>query len=247
MLDAVRRGCKKLIVGLGGSCTNDMGVGAAAACGADFGDVLTGGTLDKMTDVDLSQLRKQFAGVEIVAMCDIENPLCGERGAAYVFAPQKGADAEMVRMLDANLRHAANVVERALGREIADKPGAGAAGGMGAGMDAFFGARLCSGIDVVLDTVDFDGKLPGADYVFTGEGRVDAQSLGGKVVVGVGRRAKNKVPVIAFVGAIEDPIDAIYDEGVNAVFTILRRTDANFGTENDLSLTVDNFMRMHVR
>jgi len=237
-------------MGLGGSCTNDMGVGAACACGAKMENgewrienVLTGGTLDKITDVDLTEVNERFAGIEIVAMCDIDNPLYGERGAAHVFAPQKGADAEMVRMLDANLRHAAHVVERALGRDIANKAGAGAAGGMGAGMDAFFGARLCSGIDVVLDTVNFDDKLRGAEFVFTGEGRIDAQSLGGKVVVGVGRRAKGKVPVIAFVGAIEDPIDAIYDEGITAVFPILRRADGKFGSEKDLKLTVENFVR----
>ena len=251
MLDAVRRGCKKLIIGLGGSCTNDLGAGAAAAAGARFLDrggaafTPVGGTLSKIADIDLSGLHAAFSGVEIIAMCDIDNPLFGEAGAAHIFAPQKGADAAMVSQLDEGLRHAAAIIEAKLNRPIADKPGAGAAGGMGAGMDAFFNAALKPGIDAVLDAADFDTKMENADFIFTGEGRIDAQSLRGKVVIGVSRRVRARAPVIAFVGAIEDPICDAYAQGVSAIFTINRRAvdfqQARLRCEEDLALTIDNF------
>ena len=181
-------------------------------------------------------------------MCDIDNPLYGENGAAYVFAPQKGADGEMVKLLDGQLRAAAEVVKRDLGHDVAAMPGAGAAGGMGGGMVAFFGSRLQMGIDTVLDTVRFDSIVDGADLVFTGEGKIDAQSLRGKVVIGVARRAKKHgVPVIVVVGDIGDCIEAAYDEGVSAIFSI-NRVSLPFSKnrlrcKNDMRLTLDNLMR----
>jgi glycerate kinase len=189
-----------------------------------------------------------LSDVEIVTMCDIDNPLYGENGAAYIFAPQKGANAEMVKFLDGQLRAAAETVKRDLGHDVAAIPGAGAAGGMGGGMVAFFGSRLEMGIDTVLDTARFDSLVDGANLVFTGEGKIDAQSLRGKVVIGVARRAKKYgVPVIAVVGDIGDGIEAAYDEGLCAIFSI-NRVSLPFSKnrlrcKDDMRLTMDNLLR----
>jgi glycerate kinase len=254
MLDAARRGCKKIIVGLGGSATNDFGAGAAAAAGIRFFDedglefTPTGGTLSRIARIDSGGLYPGLQAAEIITMCDIDNPLCGKNGAAYVFAPQKGADAKMVRFLDGQLAAAAEAAKRDLGRDVAEIPGAGAAGGMGGGMDAFFGSRLQMGIETVLDTAHFDSLVEDADLVFTGEGRIDTQSLRGKVVIGVARRAKkHNVPVIAVVGDIGDGIEAAYDEGVSAIFSI-NRVSLPFSenrkrSKSDMRLTIDNLMR----
>lgn len=223
MAAAVDHGARRILLGLGGSATNDGGCGAAAALGARFLDrqgalfLPTGGTLDRIASIDLSQQRPL---PEITVMCDIDNPLCGPTGASAVFGPQKGATPAMVARLDANLLHLAAVLRRDLGADIADMPGAGAAGGMGGGAAAFWNGRLQMGIEAVLDTVDFDSALHGARLVFTGEGRLDGQSVRGKVIAGVARRAKRAgVPVVAVVGAVGDGADAIYDLGVCGVFT----------------------------
>lgn len=251
---AVLNGCKKIIVGLGGSCTNDMGAGAAAGAGAKFFDkdgkefVPTGATLEKIADVDLSELKALLDGIEMVAMCDIDNPLYGRTGAAYVFAPQKGADADTVKLLDANLVAAADTVKAKLGVDVADIPGAGAAGGMGAGMVAFFGARLMPGIDTVLDTVDFERIAADADVIFTGEGKIDSQSLRGKVVIGIAGRAKKmQKPVIAVVGDIGDNMEPAYEMGVSAIFSTNRVavdfSKAKLRAKSDMSLTMDTVLR----
>ena len=251
---AAEAGCKKIIVGLGGSATNDGGTGAAAAIGVRFVDasgkafVPVGETLSEIASIDLSGLNPALKGVEIITMCDIDNPLCGPQGAAAVFAPQKGADEKMVRLLDSNLAHLAEVIKRELNIEIEDVPGAGAAGGMGAGMMAFLGSRLQMGIDTVLDTVGFASLLSGADLVISGEGKIDTQSLRGKVVMGCARRAKAAgVPLIAVVGDIGDHIEAAYAEGVSAIFSINRVAvpfeEAVKRCKSDLALTVDNIMR----
>ena len=251
---AVKAGCKKIVVGLGGSCTNDMGVGAAAGAGAKFYDadgtpfIPTGATLKNIARMDLTELKENIAGAEIVAMCDIDNPLYGESGAAYVFAPQKGADAEMVKLLDENLRAGAQIVKRELGVDVANIPGAGAAGGMGAGMVAFFGAELKPGIETVLDTVGFEKIAEDADFIFTGEGKIDNQSLRGKVVIGIAQRTKKlDVPVIAVVGDIGDNMEPAYEIGVSAIYSINRVAvefpKAKLRSKSDLSLTVDTIMR----
>ena len=225
ILHAVEHGAAHLVLGLGGSATNDGGCGAAAALGVRFlnaaGEafVPTGATLSQIASIDCTAAAERLRGIRVEVMCDIDNPLCGPRGAAAVFGPQKGADAAMVEQLDQGLGHLARMVARDLGREVADLPGAGAAGGFGAGAAAFFGAQLRPGIEVVLDLVRFDALLDGCDLVITGEGRMDSQSLGGKVPVGVARRARQKgVPVVAIVGVVGADIEPVYDEGITAVF-----------------------------
>lgn len=226
---ALEHGARRLILGLGGSATNDGGCGCAAALGVRFYDregrgfVPVGGTLGQISRIDCSEAETLLRGVQTEVMCDIDNPLCGPRGAAAVFAPQKGADAEMVAALDAGLSHLAEQISAQLSRSVADLPGAGAAGGFGAGAAAFMGASLRPGIEIVLDTVGFDGLLDGCDLVITGEGRIDSQSLGGKVPVGVARRAKKKgVPVVALVGIVRDDAAGVYGEGITAIFNTNR-------------------------
>ena len=249
---ALSSGCKKIIIGLGGSATNDGGCGAASAMGVRFFDnngrifVPTGKTLRDIAKIELADALNQFKNVELIAMCDIDNPLCGPNGASAVFGPQKGADGDMVKRLDNGLLHLSQIVKRDLGKDIADMPGAGAAGGMGFGVAAFFDSRLQMGIETVLDAVKFDKLLKDADMVLTGEGKMDTQSLRGKVVIGVARRAKKaNVPVVAIVGDIGDNIDGAYAEGVSAVFSINRIaapfSQAKLRCKEDLYLTVDNF------
>ena len=223
MAAAAENGAKRIILGLGGSSTNDGGCGAAAALGARFLDdtgkafLPAGGNLNRLAKIDLSG---QMKLPEITVMCDIDNPLCGSAGASAVFGPQKGATPEMVPMLDANLYHLAEIVKRDIGVDIADLPGAGAAGGMGGGAVAFWKGTLQMGIETVLDTVNFDTVVQDARLVFTGEGRLDGQSLRGKVVAGVAKRAKRYgVPVVAVVGAVGDDADGVYNLGVCGVFT----------------------------
>jgi glycerate kinase len=257
--DAARRGCKKIILGLGGSATNDFGAGAAAALGVNFFNkddenfTPTGGTLADVVNIDMSYMLQALKGVELVTMCDIDNPLYGKTGAAYIFGPQKGADAAMVEVLDKGLRAISKVAKRDLGVDVSELAGAGAAGGMGGGMVAFFGSQLKMGIDVVLDTVGFDKLLAGADLVLSGEGKIDSQSIRGKVVVGVARRAKRQnVPVVAVVGGIDDDVDAAaYAEGVEAIFSINRKpvdfAIAKTRSKENLRLTMDNLMRLVMR
>lgn len=253
--NALEMGCKTIIIGLGGSCTNDGGAGMAAALGIRFLDlkghefVPVGETLTQIHKIDMSGRMKELESCTVTAICDVDNPLCGEFGAARIFGPQKGADESMIRLLDDNLLHFGNVIKEQLGLEIHTIPGGGAAGGMGAGVMALLHATLKPGIDTVLDNVDFDSMLEDADLVLTGEGRIDSQSLRGKVVRGVaGRAKKHDVPVIAIVGDIGDGIEAFYDLGVTAIVSINRVAipfaDARLRCQSDLSLTIDAVMRL---
>ena len=206
---ALDHGAKRLILGLGGSCTNDGGCGAAAALGVRFYDrqgrgfVPTGGTLAHIEAIDLSGRHPGLRPGVLTVMCDIDNPLYGETGAAYIFAPQKGADDACVQRLDAGLRHLAAVLHAQLGAEVDTLPGGGAAGGFGAGCAALLCGALRSGITTVLDTVDFDRRAVGCDLVVTGEGSFDAQSLGGKAISGVaGRCQKLHVPAAVLAGRV---------------------------------------------
>lgn len=229
LLEAANHGATKIILGLGGSCTTDGGCGAAAACGVKFYDktgnsfIPTGGTLSQIEHIDTSGLNPAIKMLDIVAMCDIENPMYGPEGAAYVFGPQKGASENEVKLLDEGLMHLANVIKKNLRADVAAIPGTGAAGAMGAGMIALFGAQLQMGIETVLDTVHFSEIVKDADLVITGEGKLDGQSLRGKVVIGVAKRAQDAgIPVIALVGGVESDISDAYKKGVTAIFPINR-------------------------
>ena len=192
---------------------------------------------------------KSLEGVEIVTMCDIDNPMYGPTGAAHVFGPQKGADQEMVLFLAEGIQHLAEGITRDLGQDIALMPGSGAAGAMGAGMVAFFGSRLQMGIETVLDTVRFADVIADADMIFTGEGKIDSQSLRGKVVIGVAKRAKlQNVPVTVIVGGADNDIDPAYGMGVTAVFSI-NRLPQDFSVSRhksveNMTLTADNVLRL---
>lgn len=229
--DAVKRGAKNIILGLGGSATNDCGMGMAAGLGYRFMDCY-GKELDpvgsSMTSVERILRPKVPLKIEVTAACDVDNPLFGEHGAAVVFAPQKGANENMVKELDDGLRNMAEIILRDLKIDVSTLPGAGAAGGMGAGVVAFLGGSLRSGIDLMLDAAEFDVLLYDADYVITGEGRMDAQSVRGKVPAGIAKRAAKKgKPVIAINGSLGEGADEMYSAGITAIYA---------ATEKPLSL-----------
>ncbi|MEG1613798.1 MAG: glycerate kinase [Clostridia bacterium] len=207
--DALRR-TKKVILALGGSSTNDGGCGIAVALGAKFYSkrgnefVPTGGSLIDIERIDISGLPK----IDMTCMCDVKNTMYGQNGAAYVYARQKGADDAMIEKLDIGLRHLSKKIEESTGKNVADVIGGGAAGAIAAGMVAFFDAKLKSGISVMLDAVDFNKIIDGADLIITGEGRLDSQSLQGKALDGILQRATDKgVPVIAVCGQVESNLD----------------------------------------
>lgn len=255
MISAWEKGCRKMIVGLGGSSTNDGGCGAAAALGIVFFDeegksfVPTGGTLDRIAKIDASHPHPLIKGSEIITMCDIDNPMFGPQGAAYVFGPQKGADPEKVLLLDKGLRHLAKRIEDDLKQDVSLIPGTGAAGGMGAGMVAFFHSSLQSGIETILDVAKFDDLVHGCDLVITGEGRIDSQSLRGKVPIGVAKRAKKAgVPVLCIVGSIGEGLDEAYDLGITSIFSINPQpvdfSIAKTRAVENLTITIENFARL---
>ncbi|MCF7952837.1 MAG: glycerate kinase [Spirochaetales bacterium] len=228
--DAVSQGCRKILIGIGGSATNDGGVGMAQALGVSFRDGsgneigYGGGSLKSIETIDLSQRLPELDQVEIEIMCDVSNPLCGESGASAVYGPQKGASPEMVKQLDQNLKHLAALVENHTGRDKSETPGSGAAGGLGFGLMVFAGGTLRSGIEAVLDAIDFDTHVQNADLVITGEGKMDGQSIFGKAPVGVAKVAKRfNVPVLAMVGDIGDGITAVYDNGIDSVMSNVNR------------------------
>ncbi|WP_340028056.1 glycerate kinase [Paenibacillus sp. FSL H7-0940] len=221
-------GIRKIIIGIGGSATNDGGAGMAEALGAKFLDAegrplaRGGGVLDQLAQIDVSGLDERLQEVEFIVACDVTNPLCGEHGTSRVFGPQKGATPEMVEQLDANLSHYADVVKRQLHKDIRDVPGAGAAGGLGAGLLIFTQAVLRKGIEIVIEYTELRKKLITADVVFTGEGGIDFQTKFGKTPYGVARTAKEAgKPVIALAGYVGEGIDTLYAEGIDAIFGIV--------------------------
>ena len=226
--DALSRGCRKIVMGIGGSATNDGGLGMLRALGYRFFDRegreldgrLAGADLIRISDIDSSEVNPALAGAEILVACDVDNPFCGEHGAAYVFASQKGADREMIKALDDGMRHYAAVVRRATGLDVRSMPGAGAAGGLGGALAAFLGGKLMPGIEMVLETVGFDSLIEGADLIVTGEGRIDSQTVHGKTPYGVLQAAKRRqIPVIALGGSVvHSPV--LDDAGFAAVFSI---------------------------
>lgn len=227
------KGIKKIILGIGGSSTNDGGAGMAEALGVRFynaaGSTLPrgGGALDQLHTIDVSGLDSRLSQVNIQVACDVTNPLYGEHGASAIFGPQKGATPEMVVHLDHCLAHYAGIIRAQLGKNVATTPGAGAAGGLGAGLMAFTQCSLRKGIDIVVEYSDLRYKLIGADFCFTGEGRIDYQTKFGKTPYGVARTAKAEgVPVIAVSGCVGEDVGALYDEGIDAIFGIIPRADS---------------------
>ncbi|WP_236336201.1 glycerate kinase [Paenibacillus auburnensis] len=221
-------GIRSIIIGIGGSATNDGGTGMAEALGAKFldaaGDELPrgGGSLGRLASIDISALDERLQQVQLIVACDVTNPLCGQRGASVVFGPQKGATPERVRQLDANLAHYADVVKEQLGKDVRDLPGAGAAGGLGAGLMIFTQAVLQRGIEIVIEYTGLKQKLVDADLVFTGEGGIDFQTKFGKTPYGVASAAKaSGKKVIALAGYIGEGIDTLYAEGIDAIFGIV--------------------------
>lgn len=224
---AAKQGVRTIIIGLGGSATNDGGIGMAQALGVRFinkkGEELTGGAevLNEIETIDISKLNPYIKKVTIKAACDVDNPLIGNEGASAVFAPQKGASLEDVKRLDEALTHYAKVIEKQLGIKIAYRKGAGAAGGLGAGIMAFLNAELQKGIELVLDAIHFDKILLDADLVITGEGKIDGQTIFGKTPIGVAKRAKKRgIPVIALCGIIGEGYESVYEHGIDAVLSI---------------------------
>jgi glycerate kinase len=256
LLKNAAQGCSQtILLGLGGSCTHDAGCGAASALGIRFLDknqkcfIPTGATLNQIAKIDTSELDPIFASKTLQVMCDIDHPLYGESGAAFVFAPQKGASVQMVQELDLNSKYLAQKIQEDLDIDISTLPGGGAAGGFGAGAVAFLKGELRSGIEILLDTVHFDSFLPNADWVITGEGKLDTQSLRGKAVSGVAKRCKAaNTPVIALVGAMDSDIEKIYDLGITAVFSINPRPEAfetaKFKAKENLRSVSDNLLRL---
>ncbi|KAB7898313.1 glycerate kinase [Rouxiella sp. S1S-2] len=225
---ALDHGVQHCIIGIGGSATNDGGSGMVQALGAKL---LTqdgreighgGGELSKLDKIDISGLDKRIKKCRFEVACDVTNPLTGDKGATAIFGPQKGATPEMIEQLDGYLKHYAGVIKRDLGIDVEEVPGAGAAGGMGAALYGFCHAELRQGIEIVTEALGLDALVRDATLVITGEGRIDSQSINGKVPIGVARVAKryNK-PVIAIGGSLTKDVDVVYEHGLDAVFSVL--------------------------
>ncbi|UZW13347.1 glycerate kinase [Clostridium pasteurianum] len=226
--DALDKDCKNIIIGLGGSATNDGGVGAAKALGVKFLDKEGnnigegGGAVGKLNSIDISNIDPRIKDCNITAACDVDNPLCGPKGASHVFGPQKGADSSMIEFLDKNLSHYAEIIKRDLSIDIINTPGAGAAGGLGAGIMAFLNASMKRGIDIVIELTDLEQKIKDADLVFTGEGMIDFQTAFGKAPFGVAKIAKKyDIPVIAIAGGIGKDAETLYLKGFDSIFSIV--------------------------
>lgn len=248
-------GVEKIILGIGGSATNDGGVGMLQALGATFRNAekqeigFGGEALNQIQQIDLSGLDPRLSQVAFEVACDVDNPLCGERGASAIFGPQKGATPEMVKTLDNALRHFAKQAQIQLGINIADTAGAGAAGGMGGGLLLLPNVTLRSGVKIIIEATRLAEKVANADLVITGEGRMDAQSIAGKTPIGVAKTAKQfDKPVIAIVGCLREDYPVVYQHGINAVFPIIRQLNSleetlKLGKENLIS-TAENVARL---
>lgn len=252
---ALDLGVSKIILGIGGSVTNDAGAGMAKALGAQFLDEndqavpVSGGQLNRIHKIDLSRLDPRLNTVDIVIASDVNNPLCGENGASAVFGPQKGATREMVKILDQNLNHFADLAEKAIGQTFQYIAGAGAAGGLGFGLMAFAGAKIQSGVELVIEQTQLAEKIAQADYVLTGEGKIDFQTKFGKTPFGVAQVAKglNK-PVIAFAGLVGEGIEELYDLGFGQIIGInppdCTLQDALKNAEGNLQKACENIAKL---
>ncbi|HID9469708.1 TPA: glycerate kinase [Serratia liquefaciens] len=244
ILAALERDVKTIILGIGGSATNDGGAGMMQALGARLLDENRqalppgGAALAQLAYIDLSGVDSRLQQVSITAACDVDNPLCGANGASAVFGPQKGATPEMVTQLDAALRHYGTLLEQATGREVINAPGAGAAGGMGAALLGMLNARLRPGIEIVIETLQLEEALRDADLVITGEGRLDSQSIHGKTPIGVARVAKRfGLPVIGIAGSLSKDYQVVHQHGIDAAFSVLDRV---VSLEEALAEAADN-------
>ncbi|EPP5372738.1 glycerate kinase [Vibrio cholerae] len=254
---ALDQGVTKLIIGLGGSATNDGGVGMLAALGARFtnadGDPiqLTGGGLRELTHIDLQDFDPRLQNCDILVACDVNNPLCGDKGASAVFGPQKGATPEDIQLLDGALRQFGLLTTKVTGKMVLESAGAGAAGGMGAALLAYTEARVRPGIEIVLETVQLAHQVSDADLVITGEGRIDSQTVHGKTPMGVAKVAKRfDVPVLALCGCTGDNYQAVYQCGIDAVFAAVPRAmsleDALKESDFNLADLAENVARLWV-
>ncbi|MGV0005913.1 MAG: glycerate kinase [Candidatus Porifericomitaceae bacterium WSBS_2022_MAG_OTU9] len=257
MAAAMRRGVKRIIIGIGGSATCDGGVGMAQALGIRFLDKdgrclekhMGGGDLGSIAAIDMGAVGRELRRVRVDVACDVDNPLCGRQGAAAVFAPQKGASPSEVKLLDKNLAHLAKIMKRDLGCDVASLPGSGAAGGLGAGLMAFVGGRLQSGVGLVLDAVRLKQSLRGASLVFTGEGRIDSQTLHGKAPAGVAKLARQcKVPVIALGGGLDPSAKGLFAAGVDglaaAVCSVQSLDEALANAKGNVTDAAERAMRL---
>ena len=225
---ALDAGARHFILGIGGSATNDGGAGMLQALGAHLLDAegnelaFGGGALGKLDRIDVSQFDARLKDCVIDVACDVDNPLVGAKGASAIFGPQKGATPQMVEELDGYLRRFAEIMVRDLGQDVAKTPGAGTAGGMGAGMMAFMGGRLRPGSEIVTDAVGLDAAVRDADLVITGEGRIDGQTIFGKTPIGVARVAKRHgKPVIGLAGGLTKDAPVVHDHGIDAIFSVI--------------------------
>jgi len=249
--DAVERGVEKIIIGIGGSATNDGGIGMASALGVKFLDSNgkqvshTNEGIESLSEIDYSSVDEKIKHVEVIVACDVNNPLTGLNGASHIYGPQKGADELMVERMDNNLTKLAKFIKRDLGKEVNDIPGAGAAGGLGAGLVAFMNGTLMSGIDIVLDFLEFDEKILNADLVITGEGRFDYQTIMNKAPIGVARRAKAQdIKVVGISAVFGEGAEAVLDNGIDAMFSVVNKlasySETVSNTEHNLYLTAKN-------
>ena len=227
--DALDRGCQKIILGLGGSATNDCGHGMAMSLGAKYFDKnfqevseLGGGILNRIEHIDLTNMDTRIYNCEFIAACDVKNPLIGPHGASKVFGPQKGATKEMTEVLDQNLTHFGTLLEKISHKELKNKTGAGAAGGLGAGVLGFLKAKFQRGIDIIKEISNFDSQIANSSLILTGEGCIDGQTLEGKAIMGILESAlKYEVPCIALCGRIGVDGEKIINFGMKSIFSIV--------------------------
>jgi len=248
-------GVKKLLIGIGGSSTNDGGAGVVQALGGKLMDEngrelgFGGGELVNLAVIDLTGFDPRLKNIIVEVACDVNNPLCGYNGASNIFGPQKGATAEMIEKLDVSLNHYASMIKKQLGKDVLTVPGSGAAGGLGAGLMAFLNGNLKKGIEMVIEYTKLEEKVKYANMVWTGEGSIDFQTQYGKTPLGVATIAKkyNK-PVIAFAGRIGDDIEVLYDKGIDAIFGIVKEVNTLEETlakgKENIEKTAENVIRL---
>jgi glycerate kinase len=255
--DALDKGCQKLIIGLGGSATNDGGMGMVKALGVKFlkNDGVSigggGGALKDLSHIDITELDQRLSNCEIIVACDVNNPLTRKNGSSLVFGAQKGGDIETLKQLDKNLSNYAEVIRIDLGKDLKSREGTGAAGGTAMGLLAFLGAELRPGIELIMDELQLEKQIRQANVIFTGEGQIDQQTLNGKTIAGLAKLAKkHNVPVIALAGKVDYDIDQLYEIGITAAFSIVNRpmelTEAIQNTGELIEACVENIFRLMI-